>query len=180
MTLTAVRKVRTLAIHPMVGGFGWAVLEGPLAPHDWGVARLKVANHDNCLRRVERLLDQFLPETVVLEAFEPPNGARCTRVVQLFRSIVALARDRGSDISVYDRDHVYTTFSGLGSKLSRQAIAEAVGRHISLLTTSVPKPRRPWEGERPMLAVFSAMAVALTHYRLSCDVLLKDLYDDAT
>jgi len=178
MTPTNARKPLTLAIHPSVAGFGWAVFEGPLSPHDWGGAQVAIDKNAGCLKRIEILLDRFLPETLVLEAFEHRQTARRERITKLCRGIVAMANGRGIDVSIFSRDDVRATFAEVGAR-SRQEIAEAVGRQVDLLRRLVPKKRRAWESEAHVMAVFNAAAVALTHYRLSCHSLLDDLRDNA-
>lgn len=179
MTLTRPRKPMTLAVHPTVSGFGWAAFEGPLAPHDWSGVQVRIDKNAGCLKRIEFLLNRFMPETLVLEAFEHRQTLRHLRITKLCRAIVALAQSRGVEVTVFSRDDVRATFAEVGAR-SRQEIAEAVGRHLPALRSLVPKKRRPWESQAHAMSIFCAAALALTHYRLSCLTLLDELRDETT
>lgn len=174
MSPTTPRKPLILAVHPNFSGFGWAALEGPFSPHDWGVARVRIDKNVGCLKRIELLIKRLQPEVIVLEAFEKHASARRERITKLCRAIVAMAHGQGIEVSVQSRADIRATFSDIGA-FSRHAIAEAVGRQIPLLTDYVPKRRRDWETEPHRMAVFSAIAAALAHYRLSCDTLLGQM-----
>lgn len=174
MTVTTPRAPLVLAVHPTNAGFGWAALEGPLAVHDWGVSRARIDKNANSLRRLEQILDRLLPETLVLEAFECRQTVARQRITKLCRAIVDLANGRGMEIAIYTRPMIRSTFESVGA-VSRQEVAEAIGRQIPMLAGHVPQRRRAWEGEPHRLQMFSAVAVALTHYRLSCDELLRNL-----
>jgi hypothetical protein len=50
--------------------------------------------------------------------------------------------------------------------VTRQEVAEAVARHLEPFQQHLPKRRRPWDGEDERMALFSAAAVLLTHFRL--------------
>jgi len=163
-----------LAIHPTSGGFGWAAFRGPLAPYDWGLAHAKRKKNPTCLRRIEELIERFRPDTLVLEAFEKASSARASRITKLCRGIVALAKDRGVDVAVYTRSDIQGRFASVGAK-SRDEIAEAVVRHVDALREWLPKKRKAWESEHRRIAVFSAVAAALTHYQLETSQLLNDL-----
>ncbi len=179
MRTTQARKPLTLAVHPTVSGFGWAAFEGPLSVHDWSGVQVRIDKNAGCLKRIELLMNRFLPETILLEAFEHRQSARHLRITKLCRAIVALAQSRGIDVAIFSRDDVRATFAEVGAQ-SRQEIAEAVGRHVPLLKSLVPRKRKPWESEAHAMSIFCASALALTHYRLSCATLLDDLKEDAS
>jgi len=177
MIVASPPKSFTLAVHPTFAGFGWVVAEGPLSPHDWGVARIRIDKNSNILKRIERLIARFQPETLVLEAFEEHTSARRKRITDLCRAMVALARDAGVEIAVFSRGDIQSTFGDVGAR-SRHEIAEAVARHVPSLRARLPRKRRAWQSDHPNMSIFNAMAAALTHFRLSCDTLLDDLSAD--
>lgn len=165
----------TLAIHPVSHGFGWIAFEGPFAPYDWGLVIVRGADKNaRCLRKAERLLDRFKPETLVLEAFEKRRSARADRITLLGRGLVALAAERSVEVAVYTRGEVKACFASVGA-VSRQEVAEAVSRSVPGLTHRLPKPRRPWQTENPRMALFSAAALVLTHYQYAASQILDDL-----
>lgn len=169
----------TLAVHPDRRGFGWVVFEGPFALYDWGLSVGRRDKNAVCLRKVEALLDKFSPETVVLEGFERPGARRADRITRLCRAINALVMDRGTDVVIYARQDVVACFLDVGAR-TRQEIAEAVIRHVDGFRHQLPKPRRRWDDEDRRMALFSAAALVLTHYRLGASTLFEDLKDEAS
>lgn len=165
----------TLAIHPVSRGFGWIAFEAPFAPYDWGLVTVRGTDKNaRCLRRAERILDRFEPETLVLEAFEKRRSARADRIALLGRGLVALAGERGIDVAVYTRGEVKACFAKVGA-VSRQEVAEAVSRHVPALHHRLPKPRRPWQTENPRMALFTAAALVLTHYQYVASQFLDNI-----
>lgn len=177
MSVTQSRKALTLAIYPTFWGFGWAALEGPLSAFDWGLAFTRIDKNVNCLRRADRLIERLQPETLVLEDFESYRSVRHDRIRKLCRALMGLARERGVEVAVLSRAEIAATFAHANDS-SRQSVAEAIARHLPILRRCLPRKRKSWEAEPHRLAIFNAVAVALTHYRLSCNLLLEHLRDD--
>jgi len=168
------RHPLTLALYPHYRGFGWVVFEGVFAPYDWGLVSARKDKNAVCLKRLERLLRRFQPETLVLEAFERETSKRHDRVTRLCRSIQALAADRGVDVAVYTRSQVQASFANVGA-VTRQEIAEAVARHVDAFRHRLPPPRRAWEADDERLCLFMAGALVLTHYAFGANQLFEDL-----
>jgi hypothetical protein len=174
MTPSQFRGACTLAIHPTSRGLGWVAFNGPFTPYDWGLACPKKDKNTRCLRKVEALIARFVPESLVIEAFERQESARRDRIARLCRAIQSLAADRGVEVAVYSRGDVRACFAAVGAR-SRDEIAEAVARHVDALRDWLPKRRRPWETEHRRIAVFSAAALVLTHYQVGAGRLLDGL-----
>ena len=167
------RKPRyAMGFHAHSHGFAWAVFESALAPYDWGFvsARAQQRRDKNviCLRRLERLLSRFEPEVLVVEAFAQ-GTRRHPRIDRLYRAAIDLAASMRVEVAVYTRTQVRLTFSHVGAT-TRQEIAEAVGRHLEPFQQHVPRKRRPWDPEDERMALFSAAATLLTHFRLGSDL----------
>ena len=167
----------TLAIHPDRRGFGWVAFTGPFAVFDWGRPCAKRDKNAVCLAKIEGLLERLAPETVVLEAYERPHSARPARTTRLCRAIAALAADRGLDVAVYTRADVTACFLDVGAR-TRDEIAQAVVRHVDVFRHRLPVRRKPWQAEDPRMALFSAAALVLTHYRLGASTLFDELVAD--
>src|ERR1700683_1333585 len=160
MTAAQQRPPRTFAVHPTARGFGWVAFEGHYTPFDWGLVGTKADKNTSCLRRIEALIARFLPETLVLEAFERGNSLRRDRISRLCRSIVSLAADRGLEVAIYTRDQIRACFASVGAR-TRHEIAEAVVRHVDALRNWLPQTRKPWDSEHRRMAVFAAAALVL-------------------
>lgn len=163
-----------MAVHPSTMGMGWVAFEGPLAPYDWGIVRPKRDKNTKCLRRLEWLIERLRPETLVIEAFAPEVSMRGARVQLLYRGIVSLATDRGLAVCVYSRGDVRACFASVGAQ-TREEIAEAVVRHVDAFRHRLPSRRKPWQHEDVRIALFSAAALAITHFQLDAGRLLEDL-----
>ena len=174
MTAARPRPPRTFAVHPTARGFGWVAFEGHLTPYDWGLVGTKADKNMTCLRKVDALIARFLPDTLVLEAFERHDSVRHDRITRLCRSIVSLAADRGVDVAIYTREQIRACFASVGAK-SRHEIAQAVVRHVDALRNWLPQARKPWDSEHRRLAVFAAAALVLTHHQLGTGQLFDGL-----
>ena len=168
----------TLAVYATSSDLAWIAFENPFLPYDWGLVSTKDRKNERALQAVDRLIDRLHPEALVMEAFERRNSKRTTRIGRLGRALTCLATDRGTEVAIYERDKVTACFSSVGAK-TREEIAAAVVRHIDAFRYRLPKRRRAWEGERRDMALFSATALALTHYQLSAARLLDNLRDAA-
>lgn len=153
-----------MGIHPTSRGFGWVVFEDGLRPVDWGLAAAQGDKNAVCLRRLERLLDRFRPEVLVLEASDPQRSRRARRIAQLCAAVTGAADARGVETAVYSRADVRAAFTEVRA-VTRRQIAEAVARHMEAFRHRLPKPRRPWESEDAGGALFAAAAVVTTHVR---------------
>lgn len=167
----------TLAIFPDRKGFGWVAFTGPFAVFDWGLAVARRDKNAVCLAKIEVLLERLTPETLVLEAYERPSAARADRLTRLCRAVSALAADRGAEVAVYTRADIAACFLDVGAR-TRDEIALAVVRHVDAFRHRLPKRRKPWQAEDARMALFSAAALVLTHYRLGASSLFDTLLSD--
>ena len=167
------RNPLVFALHATSRGFGYVVFEGPFSPYDWGTVQAKGDKNAVSLRKLEKMLDRYQPETLLLE--EPKSVAhRSDRIVRLYRAIVALCAARAIEVAVYLVQDIKGCFASVGAT-TRQEIAEAVARQIPALDHKLPRPRKPWEGEPRRMALFCAAALVLTHYQLGAGRLFDDL-----
>ena len=164
----------TFAIHATDRGFGYVAFEGPFTPYDWGIVFARGDKNAVCLRKIEMMLDRFAPETLLLEAYGKGTSLRSERIARLYRSITSLAAHRSVNVVVYTRTDIRGAFRAVGA-ITRQEIADAVARHIDAFGHRLPKPRKPWESEDRRMALFSAAALVLTHFRLGAAGLFDDL-----
>lgn len=163
------QKDLVLAVHPSTHGFGYALMEGPLSPVDWGVREAK-GKYKNvtCVEKIAKLLETHHPHVLCLEDWSAESARRSARVKRLCRSIALLARSRGIEVCVYSRSTVQKCFEGFGAK-TRHETAQAIAKHITAFARSLPKPRKAWESEKPAMALFNAAALALSFYFYSDD-----------
>ena len=164
----------TFAIHATDRGFGYVAFEGPFTPYDWGIVFARGDKNAVCLRKIEMMLDRFAPETLLLEAYGKGTSLRSERIARLYRSTTSLAAHRSVNVVVYTRGDIRAAFRTVGA-ITRQEIADAVARHVDAFRHRLPKPRKPWESEDRRMALFSAGALVLTHFRFGAAGLFDDL-----
>lgn len=153
-----------LAVRPSTKGMGWVAFEAPFIPYDWGLAQPRKSQNVWYVRRFQKLLSDLEPEVLVVEESKRPGTAPCPRIERLYKALVALAVDRGIAVARYSRKEVQACFAPVGA-VTRQEIAEAVARHIAVFESLAPPARRPWEAQHRHLSLFSAAALAMTHYQ---------------
>jgi len=158
-----------LAIFPSVEGFGWMVFDGPLSPVFWDVCTLADSpgtpeqKNARCMRRVEALLAEYRPATIVLEAFEGPGTKRHKRIRQLCRSIISLATMNRTSVRIISRDEITSCFASSRPK-TRHAVATIVASYLAEKRHRLPRKRRAWDTEFPDMALFNAAALLIVHY----------------
>lgn len=168
------KKPLIFALHANSRGFGYVVFGGPFAPYDWGTVGAKGDKNSVCLRKLEKMLDRFSPETLVLEEARSVAN-RSDRIARLYKAIVALCHGRSIDVAIYRLGDIKACFASVGAQ-SRQEIAEAVARQLPALDHRVPKPRKPWQSESRRMPMFCAAALALTHYQVNTTSLCSELF----
>jgi Holliday junction resolvasome RuvABC endonuclease subunit len=167
-----------LALHATSHGFGYVLFEGPFAPHDWGAVSARNNKSATCLGRLEKLLDRFTPECLILEEFGSGLSERRQRLTRLYRSMASVAASRSIEVYVYTKAQIQACFMNVGAR-TRHEIADAIAREFEIFRHKLPKVRKPWESEKRGMALFSAIALILTHYQLGASQLFNDLLHDA-
>lgn len=155
-----------LALYPTRRGFCFAFFEGPARPIDWSTSKSpgthRVRNQ-HVLERIEALLEKYHPDTIVIEDHEEPGVRRAERIQRLYRGILHAAQVCDIDVYRITRKTVHSAFS-LAGAVTKYEIAEAVAREFPAIAYSLPKKRRLWDPEHPMMWVFTAAALALAYY----------------
>ena len=112
-----------------------------------------------------------LPLTDVMPLSYAPQACKPRRA---YTAIASMASHRSIEVAIYTLGQIKTCFAKVGA-VTRQDIAEAVGRHIEAFRHSMPKPRKPWQAEDRRMAMFCAAALVLTHFQLGASRLFDSL-----
>lgn len=137
-------------------------MEGPKQLIDWGVKEVKDNSSYRCLKKIEYLIDFYLPDIIVVE--EPIKGSRrCSRVKELIEDILSLALKKRVKISQVSRPKVKEVFASAGAK-TKHDIAELIAEQFAELSLRLPPCRKPWMSEDYRMSIFNAMAFALAFY----------------
>ena len=154
-----------LAVYPSARGFAFVVFEGPLSPVDWSVREIR-GRHKNqkCLIGIAALFVRFQPEALVLQDMSAAGTRRACRLRELNATIAELAGERGVPVFTYSRAQVQEAFEPFGFT-SKRVIAEAIAKHIPVFDRYLPPVRKPWMSEDARMALFDAVALALTFFQ---------------
>ena len=155
---------RVLAVAPVSRGFGFVVLEGMDKFVDRGVKSAKADKNANCLVKVEKLMTQYMPGIMVLQDTERKDSRRAPRIQALTTQLITLGKSRKVRVVLFSRDKVKRAFfaDGQGTK---HDIAEILARRFpDQLALELPPERKDWDSEDPRMAMFDAVALALTFW----------------
>lgn len=147
-----------MGIDPMRRGLYFAVIEGEERLVGSGCRGAKRLLTKNVRSTAGKLLDDFDPDYVVLEApHASRRGQRARKAIQL---IEHEALEYGAGVRLVSRHDVAHTFGE--SCTTKHAIAQAVARHFPELERSLPPERALGDSEAERMNVFDATSFALT------------------
>ena len=158
--------VRILAIDPTTSGFGFAVMEGPNHLVDWGVRSASVIDKNaTTLELISELIERYQPDNVVLQDCRSGKWRRCERVRDLLWEVSRLALRQKISTRLISRALLKQVFASLGAK-TKHDIATVIANRLPELSPRTPRYRQPWMPEDYNMAIFDAVALALTCYEI--------------
>ncbi len=158
------QKKRVLGIDPVTRGFGFAIFEGPELLIDWGVAHVRTDKHAQCLNRVERLMDRYRPEVIVVENAEGESSRRCERVKTLLKDAIKMAVKHNIEAYTFSRSEVRKAFASSGATTKEQIAGILAARHPELLPY-LPPHRKCWMSEDVRISIFDAAALGHAFFK---------------
>ena len=153
--------LRVLALDPCPRGFGYAVLEGPDRLIDWGVRGARENKNARCLKEINRLIEQYRPDVLVVENYEGAGSRRCTRVQELIADARELAVRQKLRVRALSRAQVRHAFAPARTK---HQIANATANRFLELGPHVPPYRKCWMSEDYRMSVFDAVGLGLAFF----------------
>ena len=163
MSKASANRLRVLAIDPSFRGFGFAVVEGPERLIDWGVKNMKQDKNTSCLTKIDKLIEHYQPEMIVIEDAIGKNSRRRLRVRQLIQQVVLLARRKKIKHRSFSRSTIQKTFSQ-GDVPTKHQIATIITKQFPELSRHLPRFRKAWMTEDWRMSIFNAMALAITFF----------------
>jgi hypothetical protein len=157
---------RILALDPTTKGFGYVILELPFRLFAWGLAHISGNKQAGALARFTKLLDHSQPQAVVLEDSNAPGALRRPRVQGLIDILSAHARERGLAVYTIARAAVLERFSSADKRATKYSIAQDLARLFPELQPKLPPRRKAWTSQDERMAIFDALALAVTHANL--------------
>jgi hypothetical protein len=156
---------RVISISLSPRGFGYAVFEGAELI-DWGLkgtSRLRGRHRDWCVRQAERLMEDFVPEILVLEDYCDVRYRRGRAVKHLLARVATRAAAHGVKVRRVPKSRL-GRLSWDEARPTKYQIAVTVARRFPELTWRLPPVRKPWMSEDARMAIFGAVALALAYY----------------
>jgi hypothetical protein len=154
---------RIFALDPTTKGFGYALLETPYRLVDWDMAHIEGEKNSGAALRFEELLDQYRPDVVVLEDPAAPGSRRRPRVQKLLGQLRDIARERGIAIHMLPRLAVIECFSSPEKRATKYSITQNLAETFPELAEKMPKRRKIYQSEDERIAIFDALALAVTY-----------------
>jgi hypothetical protein len=126
-----------LAVYPAVRGFGFALFHGAWTPIDWGFRHVDGDKNTACLDKVRALIEDYAPDTLLLEDHRGAGSRRCPRVTVLIDEIARLAMGKGISVARYS---------------------------LPEFPPQLPPERKIWLPEDTRMSIFDAVSLIFTHF----------------
>jgi hypothetical protein len=154
-----------LAMYPNSRGVAFVVFEGTQSLVDWGL-RVTRYKHEQYryLSAIGDLFVLYQPATLLLENMAAAGARRSERIRHLNAKIAERALALHIPVRFFSRHQVRQAFAPYGV-VTKEAIADAIGKQVPALARFVPPPRKPWTSEHARMGIFDAAAMALTFYQ---------------
>ncbi|HEV7766391.1 MAG TPA: hypothetical protein VGQ76_15410 [Thermoanaerobaculia bacterium] len=144
-----------IAIDPNPRGLAFVFFENGMLL-DWGTRR---GDGDECAL-LQRLLERYKADVLVLEDPEVPRAERRPRVRQLLGLLAQTARHQGVRVVAVSRFAVRREWAERG--LTRKhAVAESIGAMFPEIEPLVPRKRKVFRSEEARTEIFDAASLVL-------------------
>jgi hypothetical protein len=154
---------RILAVDPMSRGVGFAVLEGQDHLIDWGIRTTGRADNAKSARVIDKLIDRFRPDVLVLEDWDSAGSRRCRRVETLLSQIAA-SEGRRVLVRLVSRREI-RAIGHLPLTSTKHGRASLLAERFPELHPFLPPVRKPWMPEDDRMAIFDALSLAVACVR---------------
>lgn len=155
---------RALAISLSSRGFGYACLEGKDRLVDYGNKTFyEQFKNAWLLSKVVKIIERYVPDTLVLQDISAKDKLRSKRVKELHRQIIAIAKER--KIKVVKVSAKQTRLILLNNE---DTTKHELAQHLASLFPAelgfyLPPKRRLYNSEHPRMDVFDAAELAVTY-----------------
>ena len=162
MPRPSLKNSLVLSISPSTRGFGFAVLEDHETLVDWGVKSIRRDKNTLPLKKAQELILLYKPGLLVLEDYFIGNSRRSQRIRELSHAMETLAQGHSITVVTFSREQVRRVFFA-DNQGTKHALAEILAaRFPDELSFHLPPKRRLWTSEDHRMAIFEAVALALT------------------
>jgi Holliday junction resolvasome RuvABC endonuclease subunit len=152
-----------LSVFPSVRGFGFALFHGAWVPIDWGFRHVQGDKNEIALEKIRALIDDYAPDTVLIEDHAGEGSRRSPRVETLIDAIAALATEKGITVERYSRDQIKECFAEFDA-VTKYEIAKAISESLPEFPPQLPPQRKIWLPEDYRMSIFDAVSLIFTHF----------------
>ena len=150
-----------LGIAPVSRGFGFVVLDTSRHAIDWGIKDVRKDKNATSVAKAIDIVGVHRPTIMALEDWDDQKNRRQRRTKILLRDFGQAAATRGIVVVRFGKDQIRETFAEHKVETNRD-IALAVAHLLPELRPLLPPPRKPWQSESYVIAIFHAAALAIS------------------
>lgn len=154
---------RVLAIDPTTKGFAYGLFEGPASLIDWGLIYIEERKRSLCISRIEKLVERYSPDVLVLEDCNRLGSRRSSRARRLVGEAALVAQRNGLRTRRFAQSAIKRFFSYTGGA-RKYEIAVAIAQGFPELAPRLPRVRKIWMSEDERMSIFDAASLALVYY----------------
>lgn len=151
---------RLLSLDPATFGFGFVVLEyEPLRLVGWGTKRCRTSD-SSTIRAIRELVEVYAPTALVLPDWrETRHAFRGPALERFIESAGSVLNSPDLPVLIVGPEQIAEHFAGEAK--TKHEIACYLARRFPELGPITPPKRLVFETERPVMAVFDALAMAI-------------------
>ena len=164
MNQTASKHFRILAIAPSTRGFGFVVMEGEKTIIECGGRVADGDKNAQSIAKLEKLLNFYRPDVLVLQDVEAKGLRRVPRIKTLNRQIKAAAQNHKIRVNLFSRQQTRNLLLG-NPKGTKHEMAEMLAMQFpDELASRLPPKRKLWKSEDGRMDMFDAVALAVVFW----------------
>lgn len=156
------KSFRILAIALSTRGFGYAVMEGENTFVDYGVKVVKGDKNVQSLAKVDKLINYFQPDILVLQDVNAKAAHRATRIKNLHKQIITMAKARKLKITTFSGAQIRSQILNNPRGTKHEMAAALAEEFPDELASRLPPKRKPWKSEDARMDVFEAVGLTVT------------------
>ena len=157
------KQVRILAVALTARGFGYCVMEDQVML-ECGRKGAKGNKNAQAVSKIEKLMNQFLPDVLVLQDVDAAKYRRAPRIKALHRQVVWMAEKHKCKATLFSGTQLRITLLG-DAKGTKHGMAEMIARKFPHeLGKRLPPIRRAWDNEDGRMDIFDAVGLALVFW----------------
>ena len=157
-------KQRILAFALTTNGIGYAVMEGEDSLVDYGITRVEGDKNSKSAKRVEKLLNLYRPDVVVLPDVNAEGTHRAIRIQKLHTQVIAMTRKRKLKAVMISGREVRKALLNDSKGTKHEMATVLAERFPGELSRRLPAKRKAWDSENRKMDMFEAVGLAVVFW----------------